>query len=80
MPLKMKSRCEKCQAELLPYGEAYICSYECTFCAACAETLAAQCPNCLGELLRRPKRTTPVATVAVRSAGRLWRRLLNGSA
>ncbi|WP_397391657.1 DUF1272 domain-containing protein [Pseudomonas oryzihabitans] len=37
--------------------EALICSYECTFCAACAAgPLQGRCPNCQGELLRRPRR------------------------
>ncbi|MDP3897031.1 MAG: DUF1272 domain-containing protein, partial [Mesorhizobium sp.] len=34
------------------------CTFECTFCAACAEgMLGGQCPNCRGELVRRPIRT-----------------------
>ena len=60
MSLEMKSSCQQCQAELLPDGAAYICSYECTFCRACAEALNAVCPNCGGELLRRPRRSAPV--------------------
>ncbi|WP_442964891.1 DUF1272 domain-containing protein [Pseudomonas sp. JBR1] len=36
---------------------AVICSYECTFCVACAAgPLQEQCPNCRGELVRRPRR------------------------
>ena len=35
---------------------AYICSYECTYCANCAEQINAICPNCGGELVRRPRR------------------------
>jgi hypothetical protein len=56
MALGMKARCEKCGRELPPDGEAYICSYECTFCPACTRDLAATCPNCGGELVRRPTR------------------------
>jgi hypothetical protein len=34
-----------------------ICSFECTFCRPCAETrLQGYCPNCGGELVRRPIR------------------------
>jgi hypothetical protein len=34
-----------------------ICSFECTFCRACAEgRLGGRCPNCGGELVRRPLR------------------------
>ena len=38
--------------------QARICTYECTFCADCVETtLRGVCPNCGGELVRRPRRT-----------------------
>lgn len=43
--------------------EAMICTFECTFCACCAETvLGGICPNCAGELVRRPIR--PPAALA----------------
>jgi hypothetical protein len=58
MALQMKATCEKCHASLMADGEAYVCSYECTFCAACTRDLAARCPNCQGELVRRPRRVT----------------------
>lgn len=54
--LDMKPECEQCQAGLEPAGEAYICSYECTFCVSCRTALSAVCPNCGGELIRRPRR------------------------
>ena len=56
--LKLKPSCECCDADLPPASpDARICSFECTFCAACAETkLDGSCPNCGGELLRRPIR------------------------
>lgn len=56
--LDMRSSCEHC-AKTLPMEteEALICSYECTFCADCAAgPLQGRCPNCQGELLRRPRR------------------------
>src|SRR5438067_12073051 len=56
MTLKLKRICEKCGATLTPSGSAYICSYECTFCASCAEQMKLVCPNCKGELVRRPRR------------------------
>jgi len=56
MPLEMKEACEKCGRHLSPADEAYICVYECTFCAACREAMAAICPNCCVELVRRPPR------------------------
>jgi hypothetical protein len=54
--LQLKAACERCSAALVPDGEAEICSYECTFCVACAEAMSHVCPNCGGELVRRPRR------------------------
>ena len=56
MSLELRGSCERCNAAVAPDGEAYICSYECTFCAECAEALEHVCPNCGGELVRRPRR------------------------
>jgi hypothetical protein len=56
MALEMRPACEKCDASLAQDGEARICSYECTFCAPCADAMAQTCPNCGGELVRRPNR------------------------
>ncbi|HYY35843.1 MAG TPA: DUF1272 domain-containing protein [Candidatus Binatia bacterium] len=56
MGLELKSVCEKCGAALSPSGVAYICSYECTYCASCADQMTFICPNCEGELVRRPRR------------------------
>ncbi|PYL84649.1 MAG: DUF1272 domain-containing protein [Verrucomicrobia bacterium] len=56
MALEMRTKCERCGSELSPSGEAYICSYECTFCKKCAEEMKSICPNCGGELVRRPRR------------------------
>ena len=63
--LKMKSECESCKAKLQSAEIAFICSYECTFCPDCTESLDHICPNCDGELIRRPKRTKAVAEVAI---------------
>jgi hypothetical protein len=62
--LKLKPNCECCDRDLLPDSvEARICSFECTFCAVCAaEKLGGICPNCRGELVRRPIR--PAAALA----------------
>ena len=56
--LEMRPDCERCGADL-PADQpgAFICSFECTFCAACAEALDDRCPNCGGELMDRPSRT-----------------------
>jgi hypothetical protein len=56
MALAMKDRCEECDAALTAQGVAYICSYECTFCETCSERREFVCPNCSGELVRRPRR------------------------
>ena len=55
--LDMRPDCERCGADLpaeAPGG--FICSFECTFCADCAEALDDRCPNCGGELMDRPTR------------------------
>jgi uncharacterized protein len=52
----MRAVCERCGAGLEPAGGAVICSYECTFCAACGAEMEHVCPNCGGELVARPKR------------------------
>ena len=56
--LEMRPNCECCDKDLDPSGvEARICSFECTFCADCAEhTLKGKCPNCGGGLVARPPR------------------------
>ncbi|HWB21567.1 MAG TPA: DUF1272 domain-containing protein [Gaiellaceae bacterium] len=57
MALELRAECERCGGATPPGGEAFICSFECTFCAACATALEHVCPNCGGELVRRPRRT-----------------------
>ena len=56
--LQMRPGCECCDRDLpSTSGEARICSFECTFCAECAKSrFAGACPNCGGELVRRPAR------------------------
>lgn len=56
MALEMKTKCEKCAATVAASERAFICSYECTFCPACAGEFRLICPNCAGELLLRPRR------------------------
>jgi uncharacterized protein len=55
MALEMRKICEKCNNPLQNDGEAYICVYECTFCYDCTEEMDAVCPNCGGELVKRPR-------------------------
>lgn len=56
--LQMRPGCECCDTDLPPDSDrARICTFECTFCADCAQTkLANTCPNCGGELVARPRR------------------------
>ena len=60
MALEMKKACMRCDGSLENMGEAWICSYECTFCTPCTIEMNHACPNCSGELLRRPRRCTRV--------------------
>lgn len=72
--LKMKNTCELCAEALVGDGEAWICSYECTYCTGCHRALDV-CPNCGGELVARPRRTTGAAAIAARTPARIARRL-----
>jgi hypothetical protein len=56
--LALRPNCECCDRDLPPDApDAMICTFECTFCAACAaEVFGGICPNCTGELVRRPIR------------------------
>ena len=58
MALQLRPNCEYCDKDLPPNSmEARICSYECTFCADCAENkLGNVCPNCGGGFVPRPIR------------------------
>jgi uncharacterized protein len=62
--LDMKPRCERCDTLIHDEDPAYICSYECTFCATCTRWFQSRCPNCTDELVRRPRRGTEVAREA----------------
>ncbi len=63
MALEMRAQCERCGAGLKPEGAAFVCSYECTFCPACAASMAHVCPNCGGELVPRPRRISTGSAV-----------------
>ena len=64
MMLALKPNCECCDRDLPPESaEARICTFECTFCADCAErALKGVCPNCGGNFQPRPIR--PAALLA----------------
>ncbi len=56
--LQLRPNCEVCDCDLpADSADARICSFECTYCATCAEgALNNACPNCGGNLERRPIR------------------------
>ena len=56
--LELRPNCELCDRDLPPCSnEARICTYECTYCADCAEsTLKNVCPTCGGNFSPRPIR------------------------
>ena len=58
--LQLRPNCECCDRDLAAdQPGAFICSFECTFCADCTERrLGGVCPNCGGGLVARPVRAT----------------------
>jgi hypothetical protein len=62
--LELRPNCECCDKDLPPEAtDAMICTFECTFCADCAENvLNGRCPNCGGNFSARPIR--PAAALA----------------
>lgn len=68
MALEMRESCETCAKAIGHEAEAYICSYECTYCPDCRAGHAARCPNCGGELVRRPRRIVSAGAAETREA------------
>lgn len=56
--LELRPTCENCNKALSPNStDARICTYECTFCATCVDTVLGNvCPNCGGGFVPRPIR------------------------
>jgi hypothetical protein len=56
--LELRPGCEHCNKALPPDApDARICTYECTFCADCVDTVIGNvCPNCGGGFEKRPVR------------------------
>jgi hypothetical protein len=73
--LQMRPGCECCDRDLAPdSGDARICSFECTFCATCAEhKLGGRCPNCGGELIVRPRRAAGLLARFPAATERTWK-------
>ena len=69
--LEMRPDCERCGADLPAEAPgAFICSFECTFCAECADALDDRCPNCGGVLMDRPSRAKALLDKFPASAAR----------
>lgn len=56
--LELRPNCEACDADLPPESDdAFICTFECTFCRNCTDNkFDYDCPNCGGNLVTRPIR------------------------
>ena len=56
--MNLAPNCECCDRDLPSESpDARICSFECTFCATCADTVfGGECPNCGGNFAPRPIR------------------------
>ncbi len=55
--LELRPNCQLCDCDLPPHSpNAMICTYECTYCAACVKKLHNVCPTCGGGFERRPVR------------------------
>ena len=56
--LDLRPSCEQCDRDLPPDSRlAMICSFECTFCADCVQSILENvCPNCGGGFQLRPVR------------------------
>ena len=62
--LELRPNCECCDKDLPPdAADAMICTFECTFCAECADNvLGGRCPNCGGNFSLRPIRPAALLT------------------
>jgi len=77
--LELRPSCECCGRDLAPDApDALICTFECTWCTDCAAGFPDRaCPNCGGELVRRPVRPAhllashPPSTTQVLASGPL---------
>jgi len=79
--MERRHECGRCRTSLPEESAAFWCAHECTFCATCYRRLRFTCPNCGGELVRRPRpgvapivsgppAVPPRDSVAIRRAGK----------
>jgi hypothetical protein len=73
--LELRPNCECCDRDLPPEApDAMICTYECTWCKDCVDTvLKGVCPNCGGNLVSRPIRPATKLAVDPASTRRVTR-------
>lgn len=73
--LELRPSCECCNKDLPPdSAQAQICSFECTFCTTCVETvLGGKCPNCGGEFALRPRRAAHLLAKYPASTQRVYK-------
>ncbi|MEO7886784.1 MAG: DUF1272 domain-containing protein [Polaromonas sp.] len=73
--LELRPNCECCNKDLPNEStEARICTFECTFCADCADTkLHGVCPNCGGGFTVRPSRPERFLTKYPPSTERVYK-------
>jgi hypothetical protein len=74
--LELRPSCENCDRDLPPESpDAMICTYECTWCRDCVDNvLHGVCPNCGGNLERRPVRPAALLVTNPASTTRVLRR------
>jgi len=72
--LEMRPDCERCGTALPADAPgAFICSFECTYCAPCAEALDDRCPKYGGERMDRPTRIGPALAKNPASITRMFK-------
>jgi len=73
--LEMRPGCERCDKDLPGDStDAYICSFECTWCSSCAiDEMNGVCPNCGGLLRKRPPRSAELQKEFPASTSRVHR-------
>ncbi|WP_150460775.1 DUF1272 domain-containing protein [Nesterenkonia ebinurensis] len=70
--LELRPNCECCDRHLPHDAAAWICTFECTWCSECVERFPGdRCPNCGGNLERRPIRPAHLLSEHPASANRV---------
>lgn len=74
--LELRPNCETCDKDLPNDGpDAFICTFECTFCADCTSNMHKEiCPNCGGDLVLRPTRPSSLLEKFPPSAKRVLKK------